>query len=174
MQRPIHPCSVSRVVQTHHVLPFEIDETGNFSVANIVKLVDDTASISVARHTRKYCTTASMDSIHFVNPIRVGAAVTAVAYVSGVGTSSVELFCKIFTEDNRSHERRLGATAFLTFVCLDEDSKPTVAPLIQPVTDEEKMIHTGYAQRRERRLKMLAEKESLHESLDLIIPGVDL
>lgn len=173
MQRPIRSCGASRVVQTHHVLPFEIDESGNFSVANIVKLIDDTASISVARHTRTYCTTASMDSIHFVNSIRKGATVTALSYVSGVGNTSVELFCQLFTEDPKSHERKLGATAFLTYVCLDQDFKPTMAPLIEPQTDEERMIHAGYEKRRQRRLKFLGESESLNQELSLSIPGVD-
>lgn len=173
MQRPIHSCGASRVVQTHHVLPYEIDESGNFSVANIVKLIDDAASISVARHTRMYCTTASMDSIHFVNPIRKGATVTTLAYVSGVGNTSVELFCQLFTEDPRSHERKLGATAFLTYVCLDEKGNRALAPLIKPQTDEEHIIHAGYEKRRERRLKFLLESENLNRDLSLKIPGVD-
>lgn len=63
----------------------------------------------------------------------------------------MEVFVKVITEDLKSGERKIAATSFLTFVALDENSKPVQVPRVIPETEEEKRLHETAVQRAEMR-----------------------
>lgn len=48
----------------------------------------------------------------------------------------MEIFCKVVTEDLETGERKIAATAFFTFVPLDENKKPLEVPKVIPETEE--------------------------------------
>ena len=115
--------------------------------------IDNTASISAARHSRGITVTASIDSLDFLHPLPSNHSVCIESYVSGVGKSSMEVFCKIMGEDLMTGERYLAATSFSTFVSMKSELNPTVVvPLIEPTTKEEKLVCSGYEKRHEKRL----------------------
>ncbi len=103
--------------------------------------LDQVASISAARHSRRECVTASTDSVDFLYPIRPTDSVCFESYVTWTGTSSMEVFVKIIAEDLKSGQCKIAATALLTFVALDENKMPTRVPEIIPETEEEKKLH---------------------------------
>ncbi|WP_082193099.1 acyl-CoA thioesterase [Bacillus rubiinfantis] len=122
------------------------------------KLMSDTdmcASISAARHSRKECVTASTDSVDFLSPIRPDDSVCFESFVTWTGTTSMEVFVKITAENLITGKRKIAATAFLTFVALDKEGKPSAVPPVIPETEEEKkLFETGQeraAKRKEHR-----------------------
>lgn len=119
--------------------------------------LDQVASISAARHSRRECVTASTDSVDFLCPVHTSDSVCFESYVTWTGTSSMEVFVKIIAEDLKNGDRRMAATALLTFVALDEDKRPTHVPKVIPETEEEKKLH-GTAPERARIRKERKQK----------------
>lgn len=97
--------------------------------------------------------TASMDSLNFLYPIYEDHSVCLESYVSGAGTTSMEVFTKVTGEELLTGKRYLAATCFTTFVSVGnkDDQKQTV-PSIEPSTKEERFICKGYEERKKRRL----------------------
>lgn len=171
-ERPIKKSSESRVIQTKRVFPNDLNNNNTLFGGTILSLVDITASISVARHTRKAAVTASMDSVDFVNPACLDDSICAESFVSGVGKSSVEIFCKVVAENLLTGERRLCATAFITFTCFEEDGSLALVPLIEPETAEEEYIHKGYMNRRKDRIQNRGWSHEMQKNISLDIPWV--
>lgn len=166
-KRSIKKCRESRVKQTRRIFPDDLNNRDTLFGGCILSQIDMTASISVARHTRKSSVTASMDSVDFINPAGLDDSICAESFVSGVGNSSVEVFCKVIAENLMTGERRLCATAFTTFTCFEEDGLKALVPLIEPETDEEKYIHQGYIYRRKDRRKSRQYSLELKKNISL-------
>lgn len=139
--------------------------------------IDDIASISAARHSRSEVVTASTDSVDFLRPIRQSDSVCLTSYVTWTGSSSMEVFVKVIAEDLKTGDRSIAATAFLTFVALDEAGKPTLVPQVIPQTDEEKKLYeTAPARAESRKSHRKASKElagflSVDKYWDLHLPS---
>ena len=114
--------------------------------------IDNAASISQTRLTNTLSMTASMDNMNFLRPLPEGNSVCIESFVTGAGSTSVEVFAKIIGEDLLTGERYIAATSFLTFVALPEDRDNFVMPKIIPETEEEKYICAGYEQRKASRM----------------------
>ena len=72
----------------------------------------------------------------------------------------MEIFCKVIAENLETGNRRIAATAFLTFVPLDENKRPIEVPAVIPETEEEKFLYeTGKEREKIRKLKREQNKE---------------
>ncbi|HZG72168.1 MAG TPA: acyl-CoA thioesterase [Chondromyces sp.] len=128
-------------IKTSYVLPPDTNHHGTMFGGKLMAYIDDIASISATKLARKPVVTASTDSIDFLKPIRVGDAVTLEAMVSYTGTSSMEVFVKVISENLLAGTKDLAAISFLTFVALDENGKPSPVPEVVPETTEEKWLN---------------------------------
>lgn len=147
-------CNESRVVRTSRVFPNDVNNHNTLFGGKLMSDIDMVASISATRHSRKEIVTASTDSVDFLHPITQQDSVCIESFITWTGTSSMEVFVKVIAENLITGNRKIAATAFLTFVALDEHGKPTPVPKIIPETEEEKkLFETG---------KERAEKRKLH------------
>ena len=163
-------CNVTRVVQTHRILPPDLNDHQTLFGGKLMSLIDDTASISVSRFARSNdVITASMDELHFIHPIEKGHSVCVESYVSGAGRTSVEVFVKVLGENLLTGERYIAATSFITFVVPGMDSEESL-PHIVPENNEEKMICGEYISRRKRRLTDRNANEKLVEAITILPP----
>ncbi len=140
-------CKDSRVCRTSRIFPNDVNNHNTLFGGKLMSDLDQVASISAARHSRSECVTASTDSVDFLHPIRTTDSVCFESYVTWTGTSSMEVFVKIIAENLKSGKRSIAATAFLTFVALDENKQPTRVPQVIPETIEEKKMHETGAER---------------------------
>lgn len=154
-------CNESRVVRTCRVFPNDMNNHHTLFGGRLMSDLDQVASISAARHSRSDCVTASIDSIDFLHSIKATDSVSFESYVTCTGTSSMEIFVKITAEGLKSGERKIAATAFLTFVALDEFKQPISVPKVIPQTEEEIKLHQTSLDRKKIR------KERKEKSRDL-------
>ncbi|WP_165763777.1 acyl-CoA thioesterase [Halalkalibacter urbisdiaboli] len=145
-------CKESRVIRTSRVFPNDVNNHNTLFGGKLMSDADQIASISAARHCRSESVTASTDSVDFLHPIRPTDSVCFESYVTWTGRSSMEVFVKIISEDLKTGERKIAATAFLTFVALDDDKKPIPVPKVIPETEEEKKLHETAPERARVRL----------------------
>jgi acyl-CoA hydrolase len=151
----------SRIINTDQVLSCDLNNYNTLFGGVLGKKRDIAATLSARRHSRvKECVTASTDSIDFLCPIHQSDSVCIESFVTYTGKTSMEIFCKVIAEDMITGERRMAATAFLTFVALDEDKKPVEVPSILPETEEEKFLYnTGKERAEMRKLRRKKSKE---------------
>jgi acyl-CoA hydrolase len=153
-------CKESRVVRTSRIFPNDLNNHKTMFGGKLMSDVDIIASISAQRHSRAEVVTASTDSVDFLHPITQKDSICFESYVTWTGNSSMEVFVKIIAENLRTAERKIAATAFLTFVALDDDFKPTNVPAIIPESDEEKKLHeTGKARAEYRKIHRRNSRE---------------
>lgn len=149
------PCSYSLAVKTSHVLPPDTNNHGTLFGGKLMAHIDDVAAIAAVRHCRKLVVTASTDSVDFLAPVKEGDSVCVEAFVSWTHNTSMEVFVKAVTEDLLTGDRKVCTTAFLTFVAIDENGRPSPVPGVYPETDHEKLLHehaeSRVQQRKERR-----------------------
>jgi len=122
----------------------------------IMSMVDRCSALSAMRHAGGQATTLSIDRILFKEPIRVGELVEVRSRVVHVGRTSMSVLANVFAENITSGERRHTNECWLTFVHLDELGKPAAVPPLSLETDEDRVLHTAAARRRE---ALLAERD---------------
>ncbi|MDP4163982.1 MAG: acyl-CoA thioesterase [Bacillota bacterium] len=144
-------CNESRVIRTSRIFPSDVNNHNTLFGGKLMSDIDMTASISANRHCRTECVTASTDSVDFLYPITPENSVCIESFVTYTGKSSMEVFVKIIAENLINEDRKIAATAFLTFVALDEHGKPTKVPAVIPETEEEKKLHETGKERAEMR-----------------------
>ncbi len=152
------PVSVSFTHHEHLVRPQHTNAHGTLFGGELMAWVDIAAATAAMRHARKAVVTASIDALHFLAPIKTGWLVTLDASVNFTARTSCEVGVKVIAYDPISGETNHTASAYLTFVSLDGNGRPTPMPPVLPETDEQK-ARFGAAQ--ERRKARLALKETL-------------
>ena len=159
----------SRVEIAQVMYPEHANPSGNVHGGYILKLVDQAAAIVAARHTHRNVVTASVDRMDFISPVFVGNLVFAKASLNYVSRSSMEIGVRIEAECLRTGIHTHVGSAYLTFVALDENDKPTEIPkLIIENNDEERRFEEAKL-RRENRIKD-AKKHAHHQELCIIKP----
>lgn len=131
--------SDSRVTLSVMMGPQDTNGLGNVHGGVIMKLVDEAGGIAAMRHARRPAVTVTMDSMTFMEPIRVGMLVQFMAELTYVGRTSMEVRVKVTTEDPISGATSVTNTAYLVYVALDDSGKPTAVPPLIYETDEERM-----------------------------------
>jgi len=141
--------SVAETVQV--VLPNDTNPLGFILGGTVMHLIDITGAIACHRHTNNLAVTASVDSLDFIHPIKMGDLIILKSRVTCAFTTSLEVEVEVFSEQIKSGNRRLTSRAFLTFVSLDDYGKPTkVAPLLVETPEDEQLCREAQARRSER------------------------
>ena len=125
---------------------------GNVHGGTIMKYIDNTAGIVGVRYTGGNVVTASIDRLDFHSPVFVGDLLRVSASVNYVGSKSMEIGVRVEAENFVTGEVRHTASAYLTFVSLDEKFKPRQIPPLILETEDEKRRNCEAQQRKEARL----------------------
>lgn len=141
----------SRTIQASLVQPSDTNYHGTIFGGTMMAYIDEVAAIAAMRHSRRPVVTASIDSIDFLAPVKMGHSICLEAFVSATGRTSMEVFVKVISENLQTGDRVLTATSFLTFVALDEEGNPTEVPTIVPETEEEKRLMASAEERKKMR-----------------------
>jgi acyl-CoA hydrolase len=145
--------SESVITMTELVLPNHTNQLGKLLGGQLMHWIDICAALCASKHNHRVCVTASVDRIDFHHPISLGDAVTLTASVNRVFNTSMEIGVKVYAETFNVGSRTHTNTAYLTFVCVDEEGKPLKAIEAIPETEDEKRRYEEALQRRENRLK---------------------
>ncbi len=147
--RPVH-ASLSEMAE--FALPIYANPLGNVLGGRIMHLVDLAGATAAIRHCRCAVVTASVDSMSFLHPIRIGQLITLKASVNRVFRTSMEVGVKVLVEDLHSGIVNHTNSSYLTFVALDDEGKPRPVRPVIPETDEEKRRWREADARRAQRL----------------------
>ncbi len=150
--------SSSQVQMTELVLPSHTNALGSIFGGVIMSWIDIAAAICASRHSRKTAVTASIDALNFVAPVYKGWIVNLKASVNYAGKSSMEIGVRVDAENPRTGEMFHTASAYLTFVAVDEKWKPVSIPKLIAETPEQKRRMEAAEERRRVRLAQKTSK----------------
>jgi len=153
------PVSKSAVTMTELVLPSHTNALHSIFGGIIMSWMDIAAAIAAQRHCARPVVTASIDALNFIAPVYVGWIVNLKASVNFVSRTSLEIGVRADAENPIAGETFHIASAYLTFVALDEYGKPMEVPALIAETEAEKRRQKAGARRRMRRLEALKQIE---------------
>src|SRR5699024_8979710 len=140
MENCKHPKD-SKIVSRDQVLINDLNNYNTLLGGALLKKLDNKATLSARRHARaKECDTASTDAIESLYTITQSDSGSVNSCVAYTGEKSMEIFCRVISENMITAERKTAAVAFVTFVALDESKKPIKVPKISPQSKEEKLL----------------------------------
>ncbi len=141
------------------VLPNDTNTHGAILGGRVLHLMDIAAAMTAMRHARKPTVTAAMDHVEFLSPIPVGHLIFLKASVNFVGKTSMEIGVKVLSENPLTGELRHTSSAYLTFVALDPQGRPSSVPALEPKTEVEKRRYAKGRARMEKRRKLRGKRE---------------
>jgi acyl-CoA hydrolase len=144
--------SSSQVVMTQLVLPSHTNALGTVFGGTVMAWIDICGAIAAQRHSNKDVVTASIDQLNFIAPVKKGWVVNLKASVNYTSRTSMEVGIRVDAENTLSSESFHTASAYMTFVALGSDGKPSVIPTLDLLTDTEKRRFADGKKRREQRL----------------------
>ncbi len=136
---------------TELMMPGHVNNLGHVFGGVILSLVDRAAGVAAMRHAGQPCVTVAINKVEFREPIYAGELVMCTARVVYVGRTSMEVEVKVVAEHPITRNRRHTNDCFLTFVAIDEQSRPTPVPSLKLTTAEERRHYEEGRRRRERR-----------------------
>lgn len=135
-------------------MPNDANPLGTLFGGKVMHLVDLAGSLAAARHARRPVVTASIDHMNFIHPVHIGQLLVLRSSVNRVFRTSMEVGVRVSVEDLQTGEVRHTSSAYLTFVALGADGKPSPVPPVIPETEEEKRRYEDAGSRRRMRLAM--------------------
>lgn len=135
----------------YKVFPNDLNPQGTAFGGVIMAQCDRLALVVAERHSGKVCVTASVDSMHFLAPVKQNDTLVFYSALNRVWTSSMEIGVRVEAENSYTSEQHHVVSAYFTFVALDGDDVSAV-PAYTPATALEKKRHNEAGIRREQRL----------------------
>jgi acyl-CoA hydrolase len=160
----------SLAIKSAIISPPDANNLGTIFGGKVMAYIDDIAGLSAMRHCRMAVVTASTDSVDFLRPLRVGQAIHLESFVTWTNNTSMEAFVKVVGEDLKTGERFVGATAFLTFVALDDQGKPHPVPPVIPESELEKILFETAPERSRLRKEKRHGSKAFAERFGLLTP----
>ena len=160
----------SLAIKSAIISPPDANNLGTIFGGKVMAYIDDIAGLSAMRHSRMIVVTASTDSVDFLRPLKAGQAIHLESFVTWTHNTSMEVFVKVMGEDLQTGERFVGATAFLTFVALDNEGNPHPVPPVIPESEHEKKLFNTASERSRLRKERRQRSKAFAEKFGLLTP----
>lgn len=128
----------SRMTLSALMGPQDTNGLGNVHGGVIMKMVDEVGALAAMRHARAPVVTVAIDSMTFDEPIRVGNVVQCTAELTYVGRTSMEVRVEVVAENPIAGTSSMTNSAYLVYVALGADGRPTPVPPLEYLSDEER------------------------------------
>jgi uncharacterized protein (TIGR00369 family) len=152
---PGKPVSASRITLSQLMQPENANNLGNVHGGWIMKLVDEAGALAAMRHAQKRVVTIAVDQMIFRHPIRTTDLVILTAEVSYVGHTSIETEIEVIAENPITSERWHTNTAYVVYVALDDNGRPTQVPrLITENEEQQKRMENGEQRQKARKARI--------------------
>ncbi|MBK7310211.1 MAG: acyl-CoA thioesterase [Sphingobacteriaceae bacterium] len=150
--KKIKPPSLSETIMTEIVCPNDTNPMGILQGGRLVQWMDIASAVCAQNHSEHICVTASIDSVKFKSPAKVGDIITIKARITRAFNSSMEIFVQAWAKKVRGQQAYLINESYFTFVALDDNAKPVAVPTVKPGSVSEKKQFADADKRKKSRL----------------------
>ncbi len=162
MQNNLSPKTVAESAVENHtykIFPNDLNSYGTAFGGMIMAICDRVALVVAERHSKKTCVTASIDSVHFLQPAGQGDILLFKAAINHAWNTSMEIGVRVEAEHYVTGEKRHILSAYFTFVALDEKKKPIEVAKVLAQSPIEKRRFQEAIDRREIRIRDAKERK---------------
>ena len=153
------PMRASRIQLAQMMMPEHANPHGNVHGGWIMKLVDEAGGLASTRHAAHRTVTVAIDQMVFRHPIHIGDLVLFNAEVTYAGRTSMEVEVHVIAENPISGEQIHTNAAYLVYVAIDDDGKPTHIPPLVSETPEDTDRMEAAVIRQQRRLAQKPDRK---------------
>ncbi|MCD8521691.1 MAG: acyl-CoA thioesterase [Saccharospirillaceae bacterium] len=101
----------------------ETNVHGDISGGWVVAQMDHAAESVASRLAQGRIANVALESVVFMSPIRIGAAVCFYTRLLDIGTSSIRIAIEVWTQNPNEAERRKVVDAVFVYVAIDETGR---------------------------------------------------
>jgi|SRR5699024_7478376 len=139
--------------------PTDVNFGGKVFGGSVMKWIDHAGYSCAANWSRKYCVTAYVGGIRFLQPIGIGDMVELRAEIMHTGNTSMHISVSVYAHNPTDEELRFTTHCILVFVAVDSDGKPTSVPSYTPETPRGRRLGE-YAR------KMIELRQNMHDEVE--------
>lgn len=147
--------------QVKKIFPSDMNSHHTVFGGMIMAEIDRLALVVAERHAGKVCVTASVDAVHFMAPAKADDTLVYCLAVNRSWTTSMEIGAKVMAENSYTGERKHIVSAYLTFIAVDENHRPTPVPKLKAAPGIEEQRYKEAQWRREQRLRHAKELKTM-------------
>ncbi|ESU27002.1 Acyl-CoA hydrolase family protein [Flavobacterium limnosediminis JC2902] len=154
--------SASRITLSQLMLPSHSNFSGKIHGGYILSLMDQIAFACASKYSGKYCVTASVDTVDFLNPIEVGELVTLKSSVNYVGRTSMVVGIRVTSQNIQTGKIKHCNSSYFTMVAKDGNGKSSPVPgLILSNLEEVRRFYDAL-----RRISSKKEHQAIERTFD--------
>jgi len=143
--------SQSETIKTEVVCPNDTNPMGILQGGRLVQWMDIAAAVCAQKHAGKICVTASIDSVSFENPARLGDIITIKGKITRAFNTSMEVIVEAWAANTLANSKNHISTAYFSFVALNEIAKRSTVIPVRPETPEEMEQYEEALRRKKRK-----------------------
>ncbi|MDD4802278.1 MAG: acyl-CoA thioesterase [Syntrophomonas sp.] len=132
--------SLSALTMNLLVLPEHTNPYSNMHGGEMMKLMDNAAGVVAVRYSAGQVVTASVDSLVFKEPIRLGDLVLCDAEVIYTGKTTIGVYVAVKVENIASGETKPALEGYWFFVAVDANERPRAVPPLKIETVEQERL----------------------------------
>ncbi|HEY9776721.1 MAG TPA: acyl-CoA thioesterase [Planktothrix sp.] len=106
------------------LLPKDTNRHGTIFGGIILSYIDLAGAVEVTKHTRQRIVTVSVEKVVFKEPVMVGEVVSFYTSTTRIGNSSISVHVDVEAMRGGVEEAHV-TSADLTYVCVDDNGRPT-------------------------------------------------
>lgn len=129
--------SSTRITTYQETMPGEANNEGKYFGGNLMRLMDSVGYFPAMRHVRGRMVTAAF-AMSFRAPVELGHVLICHASVNAVWSTSMEVGIRVEAENPDTGEIAHVATAYVTYVGVDESGRPRQLPPLILETDQDR------------------------------------
>ena len=150
-----HTVEYSSVEMARVMQPEQANPAGFIHGGELMKFMDDAASVVAARHSGTSIVTGGVEDIKFLMPVKIGDLLIARGKVIFTSRASMEVKIEVDAEatfSDYTRERRPVLSALFVMVAVGSTGKPIPVPrLIYSTEEEERLFEEGRVRHEARR-----------------------
>nr|WP_306267903.1 acyl-CoA thioesterase [Pararhizobium sp. IMCC3301] len=109
-------------------MPADTNANGDIFGGWVMSRMDQAGGIAGVERAMGRVVTVAVESMTFIQPVRVGDVLCVYCEIEQVGRSSMKIHVEAFAKRFLTGERHKVTDATFTFVAIDEDGKPRPVP----------------------------------------------
>ncbi len=146
----------SRFTLSQLMGPQDANSLGNVHGGVIMRMADEAGALVAMRHANMPVVTVAIDSMTFMEPIRIGMLVMCKGELTYAGRTSMEVRVEVSAENPFLGQGKITNTAYVVYVALDVNGTPSVVPELVCESDDEKLREDQARERQEFRKRQRA------------------
>jgi len=112
-------------------MPGDTNPSGDIFGGWVLSQMDMAAGICAGQRAQSRVVTVALDSMSFIQPVKVGDILGVYTDIESVGRTSMNIHVEAWVRRGRIGRREKVTDATFKFVAIDEEGKPTPVPALE-------------------------------------------